>query len=689
MTINYFSSACITYAGITAAINAGTSGPSFDVSGFRIGSLSSADGFVATQDMTDVGGFVYQGSPSQLSYTIVDLDTIMWTVALDATVGNFQIGNVGICMPGNVLLCCAVFPTETGKYMGDPPTTVGNVLYYKILMRLANIAGLINVTIIESLTASLPEVPTQFQLPPSFDSPYDCYMVDNHTILGTPTTALRLNGNWYHSGHYSSAGMNDTVLPVPPTMFDVAVPITTLPTAAASAAVGFNPSTSTFVKMDSLTGTNFCIGLRVSSYQIVTRGIVQVDTTILGNLTPGAIYYVNTGVYAGTLTTIPNNTPIGVAIYTNYIWVDLEAFSHIGYATFITAGIVRWATQDETDESTATIDGPVVTPVMLNTWSTDGTLFNNLQGVGALWDKYAANINYTATKYNMFIRMAGTGSTTVALLSPTAGATAHGQGYKVWNNTLNIQNVITGTGNFVGTFIGTQVILANNQIYPLYPGEIVEFISEGNNWVVIDYYRIATLTSYGIAREATLLEAVAGVTTGPAPCFITPEDLAAALSGQIGTLGDIFGSFNIGSYIQAATPPVAGIGAAPLGTNFVIGATCTWTTYFEDAAGGALAIAAVIANEQTLMIPAGNWSQVVSDIAVETIIYSALDQRYSIVIPTGPMNTGNLPTITVPPGVWQIMFTAGIENPAIWSGSPMSGAAFWGPGTVFWLKRIS
>ena len=705
MTTNYVVSGIITQAGITAAINAGQTGPNFDVSGFRIGSQSANEGATALSTDTDVDGFVYQGNPTQLSYNIVDQDTIMWTIALDTTVGNFEIGNVGIVMPGNVLLCKAVYPAQTLKYMSNPPTTVGNVLYYKILMRLANIASLINVTIIESLTASLPEVPTEVQLPDAFSSPYNAYMVDNHTKLGTPTVALRLNGNWFHAGHYSSAGMNDTVLPVPPAMFDTAVPTTTLTTSAASAVVAYHPATSTFVKMDSTETGIYCIGLRVSSYQIVTKGFVAVDPNIFGTLIPGTIYYADGGANAGKLTTTENAYPVALAIYSNYLWVDLEAFLNTNYATYTTPGIVRWATQTEVDEGFSDISGPMVKPDTLSTWATNGTLFNSLQSVGGEWDSITITGNYSATKFNLEIKISPSAATAnVILLSPNGtsnGTNNAAQAYKVYNNSPSPQTIYTPNNAFVGPYFASG---GNTYVVP--PTSVVEFISDGTNYVVIDYYRIATINYYGIAREATTAEAMAGVTSGPAPAFITPEDLAAALHNGGGS--DIFSSFNVGSYIIATQAASGSYGTYALNNNPQPGSTHTWAAHFENASG-LLAICLVVDNENSLYIPAANWTTLVVDIANnENPNWCGVDSRFGINLPSGTMSTSNPPTITVPPGVWQVMFVTPMAyTPSMYSGISTYNRypTFWGQASglgssslggsaqngalQFWLKRIS
>jgi hypothetical protein len=597
-------------------------------------------------------------------------------------------------MPGNIPLAIAVYPTQTSKYMSNPPTIIGNVLYFKILMRLSNIAGLINVTIIESLTASLPEVPTEIQLPDAFASPYNAYMVDNHTKLGTPTVALRLNGNWYHAGHYSAAGMNDTVLPVPPTMFDVSVPKTLLATATASALVAWSPGVTSFINMDSTLSGIYCMGLRVAPHQIVTKGFVPVDPLYFGTLIPGQIYYADSGANAGKLTTTPNSFPVGLGIYNNYIWLDLEAFQHIGYATYTTAGIVRWATQNEVNTGFADVTGPVVKPDTLANYVTNGSLFNLFQTIGGEWDSITISANYTPTKFNIQIKISEiAGLINVVLPDPTLyynGSSVKAQGIRVFNASTISQTIYKAAGAFTGPYF------TPDATYLILSGCIVDFISDGTNWIVIDHYRIATYTNYGIAREATMLEALTGVTTGPAPAFITPEELAAAIHGGTGDPFDPYDSFDIGSYIFAKSNG-AGISA--------MGSTHTWTTALANGSNGILALCMVQDNEGSLYLPAGTWDMNNTDDSIANS-QLAIDGRYSYVSPAGTVSVTNPPTITVPPGVWKVMYIASdfiknnvsvpVSPPGAWLGAMITTGGLLDyqghtqvASATIWLKRIS
>ncbi len=343
---SYSVSGVITNAGITAAIQAGTAGPQINITGFRIGSASAVDGAVALVTDTDVDSFVYQGTAAQVSYLIIDADSAMFRIELDTTVGNFSVGNIGLTMANNVLFAKAVMPAESVKYMSIPPTTVGNIKFYNIVMRLANIASLINLTIIESLTAAIPEVASELALPPALSSPFDAYMVDNHTHVGVPTTALRLNGNWYHSPHRLYPGQGQCVIACSPGLFasNVTVP----------SAVYLNTGTELFTLADGANPSTAGMGMCTSTFEVTVSG--QVPGTLLGvtgTLSPGTLYYVNTASLAGKLTTAPIGQPVAVAVSTTDIFLNFDAAgpwsaaSSIPVATTTARGIARWATNSE------------------------------------------------------------------------------------------------------------------------------------------------------------------------------------------------------------------------------------------------------------------------------------------------------------------------------------------------------
>ena len=314
MTTSWIIEATITDVGITSIIHTGSEGPQINVNGFRIGSDSIAEGAHALPGDTDVDNFVYQGLSSQIKYTIIDTDTVMWTVMLDTSVGNFDVGNIGITLEDGTLFAKAAYPTKSSKYMSNPPTTVGNVKIFKILMRLANVAGMINLTIIESTDSNVPEVPTELNLPPALSSLYDLYMVDNHTQIGVPTTALRLNGNWFHIPHRINPGQGQGVITTSPAKFDSSAP--------ALGPVCYNNSTELFSAADGINTATTLVGIRTSTFEITTIGLVLGTVCgVSGSMTPNTLYYVGTGVHAGSLVTVVTGNPIAIAVSATELYI--------------------------------------------------------------------------------------------------------------------------------------------------------------------------------------------------------------------------------------------------------------------------------------------------------------------------------------------------------------------------------
>jgi hypothetical protein len=327
MPTTYQTSGVITDVGIAAAIAAGVTGPQINLGGYRIGSDSAMQGAVALTTDVDVDSLVYSGPVSNITYTIIDADTINWKIRLDTTVGNFEIGNVGIILEDGTLFCKAVLPGQSYKWISNPPTTVGNIKYLNIIMHLANAQGLINLTIMESDTASLPEVATELVLPEASSTPYNAWMVDNHTHGGIPTTALRLNGKWWHATHRENPGQGQGVLVSSADKFStvdtVLDGIGVVYAAPAVGPVGFDQDLNKFVAADPVRVQSRVIGVRTSTFEVMTLGIIPgASIGIIGTLVPGTPYYADTGVNAGKFSTTINGDAIAFAVSATDVWVD-------------------------------------------------------------------------------------------------------------------------------------------------------------------------------------------------------------------------------------------------------------------------------------------------------------------------------------------------------------------------------
>lgn len=323
--MSYETSGVVLETGITAAIQAGTTGPQMNVAGFRIGSLSATDGIVAETTDTDVDGFVFAGDTSMLTYNQVDQDTIVWIITLPVTVGDFPVGNICVTLAGGANLVKAVLPGASPKYKSNPPTVVGNTKVYNIVMHLSNAAGIINLSVLNANVASLPEVPTEADLPDPLTTPYNTYLVRNHTHAGIPVVAIRLNDTWNFAPHFLYPGVGSAVVAVASGMFDAAGIDGSLP-AVTTGVVGWNPTSMKFVAGDPANDASQPAGMRISAWQVMTVGqILGSVVGLSGTLTPGTSYYCDVGSNAGHLTSTANGSaPVAIAVSVTDVWVDMS-----------------------------------------------------------------------------------------------------------------------------------------------------------------------------------------------------------------------------------------------------------------------------------------------------------------------------------------------------------------------------
>ncbi len=313
--------AVVTNAGLSDAIAAGNSGPQINITYFRIGSAAASDGAQALVTNTDVQNFVYQGTSSQMSYSVIDTDTVLYRIVLDQTIGNFEIGNVGIFTSDGTMFAQGVLPQETPKYFSQPPNLIGNRKVIDFVLVLSNQANIVNLNIFLANECSLPQVPTELLLPPATTAPFNTYLVLNHTHIGRPTLASRFNGFWNHTPLHLYPNEGVGVLATVPTQFD--------PLANVGNIVYYNPSTKTFQLADNV-GLKVAFGLMISTYEIVTSGTVDLSITPIPSITTpmtiGTAFYCDTGGNAGKFTTTNNLSPIvAIAVGTFDLWINLAA----------------------------------------------------------------------------------------------------------------------------------------------------------------------------------------------------------------------------------------------------------------------------------------------------------------------------------------------------------------------------
>lgn len=352
----------VTLAGISAAIDAGNSGPQIKITGFRIGSMSAAEGAQALETDTDVDGFVYEGTAEQMRYSRVDEDTVVWRISLNQDIGNFVVGNIGLMQESGVMFAKAVMVGPSTKTKSNPPAVVGNRKFYNIVLVLTNISNALDLSIVESLEASLPEVPTELDLPDPITTPYNTYLVLNHTHIGEPTVAVRRNDKWHHRSQYVYPNQGVGVMACVPEMYHE--------DAIVGKVVHYDAITKEFVLADGNDPDLQPDGVRTSDYEMTVSGMIGGDAVGLTlPLTPGTVYYAGTGVNEGTLVTTEQGVAVAIAISTKDIWLNL------GGRLNIDGGL----TNDPT--ITITIDPDLVDPTL-----PAGTVVF-LNGTSRIWQK--------------------------------------------------------------------------------------------------------------------------------------------------------------------------------------------------------------------------------------------------------------------------------------------------------------
>jgi len=188
------SNSIITNAGITASINASTTGPQIRVSYFKIGSqIISLDASI-----TDVVGEVYssKNTSNKISYSIVDVDTVQYEIILDESVGPFLVGNIGLYLDDNTLFAIMGLVSAETK-TATVGETAGNRKQFTFTLKLGNQATITDFSLVVNNYTNLPEVATEAGLPVASIPPtIHTYMVNNHTQYGSPAIAHWVNSTW-------------------------------------------------------------------------------------------------------------------------------------------------------------------------------------------------------------------------------------------------------------------------------------------------------------------------------------------------------------------------------------------------------------------------------------------------------------------------------------------------------------
>jgi Phage tail-collar fibre protein len=311
----------VTTAGTQAIITAGSTGPQINITGFTIGSQSAAQGATPDPTQTAVLDLVYTGTTNQIAFlALPDQDACLFRITLDpTTVGTFQVGQIGL-MIGNTLFALAVLLQQQPKIQQNLPGTLGNALSFDFILGISNASACINLTLLQSLEASLPEVTDETALPNASTTLFNTYYTRNNTLTGNPALATRLNGNWYFDVQRLTAGQGNTVLAVNSSLFS--------PSCQINMAVYYDYTQKLILPADVTSNFKFPIGIMTSTFEITQTGFVTrfmpgtASDIWPATLTPETTYCVQVG-SPGIPGVLPTFQVYGIAVDTNHMYVDL------------------------------------------------------------------------------------------------------------------------------------------------------------------------------------------------------------------------------------------------------------------------------------------------------------------------------------------------------------------------------
>lgn len=291
----------VTDQGITSAIQAGISGPLVKVSHVKVGSSL----VIPDSTMTDVPNIVWEGDSSYIQYQLVDERTFLFKVTLDESIGDFDIGCIGLFLEDGTMFTISTLIGIEKKIANNAPT-VGNRKIFEIPIVLAGISGVLDVTLLVPDECSIPFVQTEASLPNYQVAPFSVYEIMYHTELKTACVALRTSTGW----KYCVANSGEGGISYDEGMFDQE----TKP----GMPVYFDSVSGTFKPADGTNPNKGYIGIRGTSNNIVSYGSYT-DANL--NLTPGFDYYAGPN---GTITSTPTGYYIGKAITTKSLLVNVQ-----------------------------------------------------------------------------------------------------------------------------------------------------------------------------------------------------------------------------------------------------------------------------------------------------------------------------------------------------------------------------
>lgn len=486
----------ITDAGISACIQAGMQGPLVKVSSVKIGSsIINPDA-----SMSDVTNEVWAGDSTFIQYQIMDERTFLFKITLDESIGDFDIGNIGLFLEDGTMFAISTLISPEKKIANNTPT-VGNRKILEIPIVLAGISGVLDVTLLVPDECSLPFVQTEETLPDYQLAPYSVYLVNYHTGLKCPALALRTSTGW----KYVAAYLDETSAVLDEGMFDQDVTTGDL--------VYFDAASGLFKKADGTDNSKGYLGVRGGSNTVNYSGVyVNKNWT----LTPGQKYYAGTN---GQLTTTPNDWYVGEAVLPTTILLGTAAETVRNKATVVNSSSpssVKYLTERAIVNYVSSLISGTETDIEQQLNTAVQTLNNSISQEATI--RANADSDEVAARNAAIAAAVGPINTTLGTLPTTyAKVDMSNVGDVTFRGTVTFTNVIQGTSNRANW------------------GDLAEYYLADKN------YPEGTLVRFGGEKEITVATEDEGVnavvTSKPAyvmNCELKDENaVAIALIGRV------------------------------------------------------------------------------------------------------------------------------------------------------------
>lgn len=179
----------MTNTGTAAFIAAGGLGPKVDISHFRVGPDSTAEGYIPAVTDTDIPtpfltgyGLPVNGYLPVVNYVAVDATHAAYTLRMDQSIGTFDFGSLALYQETAPLtyVCVAVYAFDSRiKKQILTMTDAGNVIEITATLELANINNLtVNVAIVNPAPANMIELDSPDQLTIPSVAPVNTYILN-------------------------------------------------------------------------------------------------------------------------------------------------------------------------------------------------------------------------------------------------------------------------------------------------------------------------------------------------------------------------------------------------------------------------------------------------------------------------------------------------------------------------------